>query len=107
MKTLPHTLRVNQGIPINPTAPCYIKMRAINLAVNVDRAYEILFQRGLFNSWVVIISYGRYGQKGGQTKTYSFDLEAQAQSFFNKTLKKRLNASKRIGCNYRPTPTLV
>ncbi len=56
MKSLPNTLKAHY-IPIN-------------LAVNVDRAYEILFQRGLFNSWVVIIAYGRYGQKGGQTKTY-------------------------------------
>ena len=80
--------------------PCYIKLRATNPAINLDRAYEILLQKGLFNFWLVTTAYGRYGQKGGQTRTTLFDNELQAQHFIDKVLKKRLNATKRIGCNY-------
>jgi predicted DNA-binding WGR domain protein len=97
-----NTLESVQESQTGKSIPCYIKLRATNPALNLDRAYEILFQKGLFNSWLITTAYGRYGHKGVQTKTYSFDLEIQAQSFFNKTLKKRLNAKKRIGCNYEP-----
>ena len=82
-----------------PKGENYIKLRAINPDRNVDRVYEILFQRGLFNSYLVIIGYGRYG-KNGRTKTYVFGDEPQAKKFITKTLKKRLNAQARIGCNY-------
>jgi hypothetical protein len=90
-----------QECPLGKDMPFYIKLRATNPALNLDRAYEILFHRGLFNSWLITTAYGRYGQKGGQTKTYLFDTKIQAESFIQKILKKRLNATKRIGCDYR------
>ena len=80
--------------------PCYLKLRATNPIINLDRRYEIFCQKGLFNSWLVTTAYGRYGNKGGSTKTVIFDTEPQAQIFIDKVLKKRLNATKRIGCNY-------
>ena len=80
--------------------PCYIKLRATNPTTNLDRAYEILLQKGLFDIWLVTTAYGRYGQKGGQTKTALFDTQSQAELFISTILKKRLNATKRIGCNY-------
>ena len=80
--------------------PCHLKLRATNPVINLDRSYEIVCQRGLFNSWLVTTAYGRYGQKRGQSKTAIFDTKSQAQIFIDKVLKKRLNAKKRIGCNY-------
>ena len=82
----------------------YFKLRAINPARNLDRSYEIIAHKGLFDSWLVITAYGRYGHKGGQTRTTIFDTERQAQNFVDKVLKKRLNASKRIGCDYVMQP---
>ncbi len=63
-----------------------------------------MVQKGLFQHWLVTLAYGRYGQKGGQSKQYIFDTLPQAQDFIRKTIKKRLNAHTRIGCNYNFIP---
>jgi hypothetical protein len=82
------------------TTPCHLKLRATNPALRLDRRYDIICQQGLFNSWLVTTVYGRYGQKGGTSKTTIFDIQSEAELFISKILKKRLNATKRIGCNY-------
>ncbi len=69
--------------------PLYLKLRAYKPDANLDRAYEILVQKGLFQHWLVTLAYGRYGQKGGQSKLYIFDTLPQAQDFIQKTIKKR------------------
>lgn len=66
---------------------------------NINRVYEILLNKGLFNSWVVMTGYGRYGA-GSQQKIYSFFALEEAKKFIHKILKKRFNAEKRVGCNY-------
>jgi len=77
----------------------HLKLRAINPARNVNRVYEIHVGRGLFNTITVILAYGRYG-KGSHQRLHSFDNILQANAFIHKTLQKRLNAHKRIECNY-------
>ena len=77
----------------------HLKLRAINPARNVNRVYEIHVGQGLFNTITVILAYGRYG-KGFHQRLYSFDNTLQANAFIHKTLQKRLNAHKRIGCGY-------
>lgn len=79
-----------------------IVLRATRPDANLDRAYEIHLYKGLFDSWLVITAYGRYGAKGRGAfqKTHSFFVLEEAKQFIDKTLNKRLNAFKRIGCNY-------
>jgi hypothetical protein len=79
-----------------------IVLRAIKPDANLDRCYEIHLGKGLFNSWLVVIAYGRYGAKGrgAHQKTHSFFILEEAKNFIGKMLNKRLNAAKRIGYNY-------
>ena len=77
----------------------YISLRAVNPERNINRVYEIVLSKALFNTWGVIIAYGRYGQASKQ-RTYNFQCVEEAKSFINKVLKKRLTAPKRIGCAY-------
>ncbi len=83
----------------------YLKLvlRATKPETNLDRCYEIHLGRGLFNSWLVVIAYGRYGAKGrgARQKTHSFFVLEEAKNFIGKTLKKRFSAVNRIGCNYK------
>jgi predicted DNA-binding WGR domain protein len=77
-------------------------LRAINLEKNVNRVYQIQVCRGGFNSWLVIINYGRYG--GGTRQTiHSFWTLEEAKVFVDKTLKKRSSSMMRIRCNYQLT----
>lgn len=77
----------------------YIKLHAINPKNNVNRTYEIILEKGLFNSFIVLVGWGRYN-KGGQQAIYSFDNEDEAVSFIHQKIHKRLHAHPRIGCNY-------
>ena len=83
----------------------YLKLvlRATKLDANLDRCYEIHLGKGLFNSWLVVIAYGRYGAKGrgARQKTHSFFVLEEAKNFIGKILNKRLNSVNRIGCNYK------
>ncbi len=75
-------------------------LRAISLDNNINRVYQIQVCRGLFNSWLVIINYGRYG--GGTRQTiHSFWTLEEAKVFVDKTVKKRSSSNKRIGCSYQ------
>lgn len=78
----------------------HLILRAIKPETNVNRVYEIRLDKGLFNSWLVIIGYGRY--KGGSCqKIYSFFSLKKVEAFVDKTLKKRFQSYKRIKCNYK------
>ena len=79
----------------------YLKLtlRAIKPEINVNRVYEVHLNKGLFNSWVVLTAYGRYGS-GSHQKIHSFFSLEEAKEFVNKILKRRFNAVKRVGCNY-------
>ncbi len=80
----------------------YLKiiLRAEQPEMNVNRVYEVHLNKGLFNSWVVMTAYGRYGA-GSQQKVHSFFLLEEAKEFISKILRKRFHAQKRIGCNYQ------
>lgn len=84
--------------------PC-LTLRATLPAKNLDRDYTIWVQKGLFNLWVVNILYGKWGAARHHKIQYSFEAPEQAQRFIKKTVRKRLNAQKRIGCNYKPAHT--
>ena len=78
----------------------HLILRAIEPDTNVNRMYEIRIDRGLFNSWLVIIGYGRYGG-GACQRIYSFFDMKEATAFVHKKLKKRFQSHKRIGCYYK------
>lgn len=75
-------------------------LRANNPSKNISRWYSLRLCQDLFGDWLLLTGWGRYGFKG-QGKQYAFIDEASAQKEFERILKKRLNAQKRIGCNYR------
>ena len=75
-------------------------LRAIKPETNVNRVYEIRIDKGLFNSWLVLIGYGRYGG-GSRQKNYSFFNVMEAKAFVQKNLKKRFQSHKRIGRDYK------
>jgi hypothetical protein len=66
---------------------------------NINRVYEILVQKGLFNSYTVLIAWGRLNVYLKQ-KVVSFDSFEDAMAFAEKKIHKRLNSQKRIGVNY-------
>ena len=81
-------------------ASTFCSLMAKDTLKNIDRKYSLLLQRDLFGGWILITRWGRDGSKG-QGKQYSFTDEAKAQKKFQQVLKRRLNAQKRIGCNYQ------
>ncbi len=77
----------------------HLILRAVRPETNLNRVYEVWLDRGLFESWVVLTAYGRYG--GGTTqRNRSFSTLEEARAFIDKVLNKRLNSQNRIGCNY-------
>ena len=74
-------------------------LEAINPESNVHRFYTVMIETNLFQEYTVTTSYGRIGHRG-QTKSYLFETHAEAQKKYEQIIKKRLNASKRIGTNY-------
>ena len=78
---------------------CPTYLRATNPSKNIRRWYSLRIGQDLFGDWLLIIQWGRQGFKG-QYKQYVFSDEATAQKELQRILKKRLNAQKRIGCNY-------
>ena len=66
----------------------------------MNRVYEIRLDRGLFESWLVFTAYGRHGA-GAHQKIHSFLTLEDARKFVQKTLKKRFQSHKRIGCCYK------
>ena len=75
-------------------------LRAIRPETNVNRVYKIRIDKGLFNSWLVITAYGCYG-KGACQKIHSFLNKEEARAYAGKTLRKRFQSHKRIGCCYK------
>ena len=80
----------------------YLKiiLRAEKQELNINRVYEVHLNKGLFDSWVVITAFGRYGY-GAQQRIYSFFVLDEAKEFIRMIMKKRFNAEKRVGCNYK------
>ena len=66
---------------------------------NIYRWYSIRVDQNLFGEWCLSISYGRIGQRG-QSKHYQWSDIAVLMTHIKGILRKRLNATNRIGCNY-------
>jgi predicted DNA-binding WGR domain protein len=66
------------------------------------RHYQVTIGRDLFDAWTVSIRYGRIGQDG-QEKRFVSPKAEEMRAVVSKRLRRRLSASKRIGCAYRLT----
>ncbi len=67
---------------------------------NIWRSYHIAAGQDIFGDWVVELTYGLIGAKG-RKQTILVPDEAAAQQYVRKCLKKRENAPKRIGIDYK------
>jgi predicted DNA-binding WGR domain protein len=77
-----------------------IRLKAVKLDQNINRYYTIYIHKNLFQGLTVSLYYGRIG-RGGQLKQFYFAHIHQIEKFLKPLLKKRLNAKKRIGVNYK------
>ena len=76
-----------------------IDLEAINTLRKVDRYYTVIISPNLFGEIALQTICGRNGTKG-QNRTYTFSSGQESLLKLNEVLKKRLNASGRIGTNY-------
>lgn len=76
-----------------------IRLQAKHPPKNIYRWYVIRVDQNLFGEWCLSISYGRIGQRG-QSKHYQWLELAVLMTHIKGILRKRLNATNRIGCNY-------
>lgn len=67
---------------------------------NVARFYTLRKRTNLWGEVVVSSSFGRIGTHGHVKHAY-FTHETDANTYITAVIRKRLNASKRIGCNYQ------
>ncbi len=90
----------------NSTKPIYIQpgwniqLRAENPQNNLYRWYSIRIDKNLFGEWCLSLSYGRIGHRGQTKLSFWTDISLLLRQL-KRILKKRLNSSKRIGCNYK------
>ena len=78
----------------------FIRLKAICKKKNMKRFYTLHIHRNLFQEITASLFYGRIGCNP-QTRHYYFQNSNEAHQFLKHTLKKRLNAKKRIGVNYQ------
>lgn len=76
-----------------------IRLHAKYPPKNIYRWYNLRVDQNLFGEWWLSISYGRIGQRG-QSKHYRWSDVTLLMAQIKSILRKRLNATKRIGCNY-------
>jgi predicted DNA-binding WGR domain protein len=69
---------------------------------NHHRRYQVTVGRDLFDAWTVSIRYGRIGQDG-QQKRFTSPKTEEMHQVVSERLRRRLTATKRIGCAYRLT----
>ena len=88
------------GTLAHPIVPGWnIRLQAKNPPKNIFRWYSLRVDQNLFGEWCLSISYGRIRQRG-QSKHYSWPDMASLIIQMKAILRKRFNATKRIGCNY-------
>ena len=76
-----------------------IQLRAQHPPKNIYRWYSIRVDKNLLGEWCLYLSYGRIGQRGQLKLSFWNDLTLLLRQL-KSILRKRLNATKRIGCNY-------
>lgn len=67
---------------------------------NIARFYTLRKSTNLWGDTVVSSSFGRIGTHGNVKHMYFTD-PAQADRYITTTIRKRLSAKKRIGCDYQ------
>jgi len=77
-----------------------IHLEARDPARNIWRSYGITAGQDLFGDWIVAMNYGRIGSRG-TTKTVLLSDEEATRRYVRQCLKKRENAPKRIGIDYK------
>jgi hypothetical protein len=70
--------------------------------LNHHRRYQITVGRDLLENWTVAIHYGRTG-RGGHEQRFSSPKAEEVRAIIRDRLRRRLSATKRIGCAYRMT----
>jgi predicted DNA-binding WGR domain protein len=76
-----------------------ISLNAKNPAQNILRWYTVRVDKNLFGEWCLYLSYGRIGQRGQLKLSFWNDITLLLRQL-KSILRKRLNATKRIGYNY-------
>ncbi|UYY79568.1 WGR domain-containing protein [Sphingomonas sp. R1] len=69
-------------------------------AKNMARSYEITVSKDLFGCVLVELAWGRIGAAGSRLRV-SFQSEAAARQFVERTLSRRASAPRRIGVEYQ------
>ena len=88
------------SVPAEQMQPGWrICLHAKNPAHNILRWYTIRVDKNLFGEWCLYLSYGRIGQRGQLKLSFWNDITLLLRQL-KSILRKRLNATKRIGCNY-------
>ena len=77
-----------------------VTFEAHNNERNHHRRYEIRLGRDLFGDWTVSLCYGRTKQGGQEVRIAGSDAE-RLRGCIRASLRRRLSAPKRIGCEYR------
>ncbi|AIL13638.1 hypothetical protein IM40_09320 (plasmid) [Candidatus Paracaedimonas acanthamoebae] len=75
-------------------------LKAQNKEVDIFRYYHIIVMPTLFKDWSLLIANGRIGRKARQRSLLFTDLNLLIKKI-KQILHKRLNAEKRLGCNYK------
>src|SRR5260370_34662990 len=79
-----------------------VAFEAHNAEKNHHRRYQVTIGRDLFDAWTVSIRYGRIGQDG-QQKRFASPKAEDMRAVISERLRRRLSATRRIGCAYRLT----
>jgi predicted DNA-binding WGR domain protein len=77
-----------------------VAFEAHNAEKNHHRRYQITVGQDLFDDWTVSIRYGRVG-KDGQETHFSSPKAEEVRRVIRERLRRRLSATRRIGCAYR------
>ena len=76
-------------------------LEARNPERDCQRWYRVEAGTDLFGVWLVDVSYGRIGTRGGRHIRYAVADETEAKDLVSKTLRRRATAQTRLGVGYR------
>jgi hypothetical protein len=77
-----------------------VAFEAHHAELNHHRRYEITIGRDLLDDWTVSIRYGRAGQRCREQRLGAAETSG-LKAIVHERLRRRLSASRRIGCAYR------
>jgi len=77
-----------------------VAFEAHHAELDHHRRYEITVGRDLLDDWIVSVRYGRTGQRGREQRFGGAEASA-LKAIVRERLRRRLSASRRIGCAYR------